>query len=290
MTAYTIVRILTTASLAGLLFEIGLRLSLREVRDALRDHLLLFRVVIANFLVVPALALLLVAVMGVPSDPAVAILLLAAAPFAPVVPIFTKMVRGDLALAASLTSLFPFLSVVLTPLACETGIRFIASTGPLSFSFVTILVVLLLTITLPLAAGVAVNHWMPALGRRLQKPIEIVADAAGAISLAFVTWVEWSSIVNTGWKPLLTMGLISEVSLGLGYAIGGPTTAARRVVAFGTSNRNIALAILVAIDSFAGTPILPAVVACGLLLIFLGLGHVAYWRFLGQEQGRGGTE
>jgi BASS family bile acid:Na+ symporter len=289
MTAYTIVRILTTASLAGLLFEIGLRLSLLEVRNALRDHALLMRVVVANFLLVPALALLLVALMAVPRDPAVAILLLAAAPFAPVVPIFTKMVRADLALAASLTALFPFLSAFLTPLVCETGIRFIAGLGTLSFNVVKILIVLLLTITLPLAAGVAVHHWMPALGRCLRKSIEIIADSAGAISLAFVTWVEWSSIVHTGWKPLLTMAMNSELSLALGYAIGGPTRAARRVVAFGSSNRNIALAILVAIDSFAGTPIFPAVVACGLLLIFLGLGHVAYWRFLGQEQGRGGA-
>ena len=35
-------------------------------------------------------------------------MLLAGAPFAPVVPIFTKMARGDMALAGALTALFPF--------------------------------------------------------------------------------------------------------------------------------------------------------------------------------------
>jgi bile acid:Na+ symporter, BASS family len=283
MTAYTVVRILTTASLAGLLFEIGLRLTPRQVWDSLQDKALLGRMLAVNFLAVPALALGLSVVLGVPRDPAVAILLLAAAPFAPVVPIFTKMVRGDLALAASLTALFPLVSAFLTPLVCEVGIRLVPGAGSLRFSFFTILLVLLATITLPLAAGVAVNHRWPDLAHRLQKPVEVVGDAAGAASLAFVTWVEWGSITNTGWKPLLAMALISELSLVLGYALGGASRATRRVAAFGTSNRNIALAILVAIGSFAGTPILPAVVACGLLLIFLGLAHVAWWRFVSRH-------
>lgn len=279
MTAYTVVRILTTAALAGLLFEIGLRLSPREVWHSLRDRALLGRVLVLNFVVVPALALALMRLLAVPRDPSVAILLLAAAPFAPVVPIFTKMVRGDLALAASLTALFPFVSAFFTPLVCAVGIRFVPDAGELSFNFAIILLVLLATITLPLAAGVAVNHWWPALGQRLQKPVEVVADAAGALSLAFVTWTEWGAICHTGWKPLLAMAAISEAALVLGYVSGSGGKGARRVTAFGASNRNIALAILVAIDSFAGTPILPQVVANGLLLIFLGLAHVAWWRF-----------
>jgi BASS family bile acid:Na+ symporter len=283
MTTYTVVRLLTTASLAGLLFEIGLRLTLREVLHSMRDRRMLGRIVAANFLLVPALALGLTAGLGLDRDASVAILLLAAAPFAPVVPIFTKMVRGDLALAASLTALFPFASAFLTPVVCLIGLRWVPGAGALQFSFGTILLVLLATITLPLAAGVAVNHLWPPLSQRLLKPIEIVADVAGAASLGFVTWVEWEAMTNTGWLPLLTMALLGELSLVLGYRLGGPQRAARRVTAFGTSNRNIALAILVAIDSFAGTPILPAVVACGLLLIFLGLLHVAWWRFLGDD-------
>ena len=55
----------------------------------------------------------------------------------------------------------------------------------------------------------------------------------------------------------------------------------RLVVALGTANRNIALALLVAVASFPGTPIVAMVVADGLLLILLGLVHVGWWRFLG---------
>jgi BASS family bile acid:Na+ symporter len=75
------------------------------------------------------------------------------------------------------------------------------------------------------------------------------------------------------------MAIVSEVALVLGYVLSGPTRGIRRVTGLGTSNRNIALAILVAVGSFAETHIVGAVVANGLLLILLGLGHVALWRF-----------
>jgi BASS family bile acid:Na+ symporter len=78
---------------------------------------------------------------------------------------------------------------------------------------------------------------------------------------------------------MLVMALLSEVSLALGYVLGGKDRDSRRVVGLGTSNRNIALALLVAIQCFGGTPVVPAVVANGLLLILLGLVHVALWRF-----------
>jgi BASS family bile acid:Na+ symporter len=94
-----------------------------------------------------------------------------------------------------------------------------------------------------------------------------------------VTVLELPSIVGIGWKALLAMSLVCELCFLAGYFSSGPGPAERRVVAFGTSNRNIALALLVAIQSFPGTPIMGAVVANGLLLILLGLAHVAYWRF-----------
>ena len=75
------------------------------------------------------------------------------------------------------------------------------------------------------------------------------------------------------------MVILFELSVLLGYWAGSGPSGSRRVVALGTSNRNIALALLVALQNFGGTPVVPAVVANGLLLILLGLAHVAVWRF-----------
>jgi len=278
MKTESIIRLLTISALAGLLGAVGLRLTLKQVTDSLRKCRFL-PILFANFIVVPALAVAAARLFGVGRETTIAMVLLAAAPFAPVVPVFARLARADLALAAGLTTVFPVLSAFLTPIVCELALKAVTDAGAIRFNLLGVLLTLVATITLPLGAGMLIHHQRPALGRQLLRPVEVVSEAVGALSLAFVTATELGAILQTGWQSLLAMGLVAELSLGLGYWLGGASAGSRQVVALGTSNRNIALALLVAVQSFAGTPVMSAVVANGLLLILLGLAHVAYWRF-----------
>jgi BASS family bile acid:Na+ symporter len=274
-----VIRYLTIAALGGLLLAVGLRLTWGEVAEALR-RCRPGQVLAINFVVVPLLAVATARVFQLGQEVTIGMILLAAAPFAPVVPVFTRMMRADLALAAGLTAVFPFLSALLTPVICAVSLKAVPDAEGLSFHFLSVLGVLVATITLPLMAGVGLHHWWPAVTKKLLRPVEVLSETIGALSLTFVIVVEFKTVLAIGWKPLLAMVLVCELSLIAGNAVGGLTTAARRVLALGTSNRNIALALLVAIDSFAGTPVVGAVVANGLLLILLGLLHVAWWRFV----------
>jgi len=278
MKTETIIRILTISALAGLLGAVGLRLTLGQVTASLRKCRFV-PILLVNFIVVPALAVAAARLFGIGRETAIAMILLAAAPFAPVVPVFARMARADLALAAGLTSVFPVLSAFLTPIVCDLALKAVAEAGAVRFNLFGVLLTLVATITVPLAMGMMVHHWRPALGQRLLRPVEVVSEAVGALSLAFVTITEFGAILQTGWQSLLAMGLVAELSLGLGYWLGGGSAGSRQVVALGTSNRNIALALLVAVQGFAGTPVMSAVVTNGLLLILLGLVHVAWWRF-----------
>jgi BASS family bile acid:Na+ symporter len=278
MTTETIIRILTISALAGLLGVVGLRLTLGEVVTSLK-RCRLTAILCANFVLVPVLVVVASRGFGVSRETAIAMMLLAAAPFAPVVPVFARMARADLPLAAGLTSLMPFLSAFLSPVVCAVALKAVLRADEVQFRFLGVLLTLVATITLPLAAGVGLHHYLPALGRRILRPIEVASEATGALSLAFVTATEFDAILKIGWLPLLAMGLVFESALALGYWLGGPSAAARQVVALGSSNRNIALAVLVALQSFPGTPVVSTVVVNGLLMIFLGLLHVAWWRF-----------
>jgi BASS family bile acid:Na+ symporter len=275
----SIIRLLTTLSLGGLLLGVGLRLTGAQVTESLRRGHLGW-ILPLNFVAVPLITLGLIRGLQVPGEIAVGMLLLAAAPFAPVVPVFARMARADLALAAGLTALFPFASALLTPMICELTLKAVPGADTLHFNFFGILGILVATITLPMTAGAAIRHRWPGFAQRVLRPVEVVSEAVGAVSLAFVTMVEFKTILQTGAKPLLAMVLAAEISLTLGYWLSGPTREARRVTAFGASNRNIALALLVAVGTFAGTPAVGAVVANGLVVILLGLLHVAWWRFV----------
>jgi bile acid:Na+ symporter, BASS family len=277
MTSATIIRILTICALAGLLGAVGLRLTLEQVVDSLKKCRFT-AILLANFIVVPALTAGTAMLFNVDRNTMTAMILLGAAPFAPVVPVFARLARADLALAAGLTCVFPVLSAILTPVVCQVALGALPGTQGINFSFLGVLLTLVATITLPLALGVMIHHQAPALSQRWLRPVEVVSEATGALSLAFVTVTEFSSILSIGWPALIGMVLVFECSVALGYWLGGPLTRSRWVVALGTSNRNIALALLVAIQSFPNTPVVSAVVANGLLLILLGLLHVGYWR------------
>ncbi len=273
----TTIKILTTCALAGLLGAVGLRLTWHEVKAALKQCRFT-AILLVNFIVIPGLAVVIASGFGLKREVAAAMVLLAAAPFAPVVPVFARMARSDLALAAGLTAVFPVASALLTPPAVQVALRLLAGADNLHFNLLTSLAVLTATITLPLAAGVWVRHRAPNLGQRLLRPVEVISEAVGAISLAFVVVVEFGSIVNLGWRAWLAMALLSEISMVLGWKLGGPARGTRQVVALGTSNRNIALALLVAIENFPRTEVVSGVVGNGLLLIVFGLLHVGWWR------------
>jgi BASS family bile acid:Na+ symporter len=275
----TVIRGLTMACLTGLLLSVGLRLTAKEVIESLKKCRL-SSILLANFVAVPLLVVVLINIFHLKSELAVGMILLGAAPFAPVVPVFAKMARADLALAAGLTSQIPLLSAFLTPLVSICAMWSLSGARELKFNVLGVLVILMVTITGPLLLGVAVHHFAPNFKRRVLRPVEILSEATGALSLTVVTITEFRSILQTGWVPLLAMLISSELSLALGYYLGGKEKGSRRVVALGTSNRNIALALLLAVASFPGTGVVPAVVANGLLLILLGLLHVAFWRFV----------
>jgi BASS family bile acid:Na+ symporter len=282
METENIVRLLTIGSLAGLLAAVGMRLTVAQVVLALRRGGLGL-VVTANFVVVPILVLAATKLCGFGFDITIGMILLAASPFAPVVPVFARMARADLALAAGLTALFPLLSVILTPFVCEMTLTQVAHAASVQFNVSKALLILLATIVVPLCLGLLVKHVSPPFARRILRPVEIFSEATGAASLAFVTATEWQTILTVGWRPLLAMAIVSEICLLLGYALGGSERGARQVIGLGTSNRNIALALLMALQAFPGTPVVSTVVANGLLLILLGLLHVGFWRFRGQR-------
>jgi bile acid:Na+ symporter, BASS family len=273
-----IVEILTCSALIGLLGAIGLRLRYEQVKTALRRSR--FTILLAvNFVLVPALAVAAASGFHLRRDVTTAMVLLAASPFAPVVPVFARLACADLALAAALTAAFPLVCIVLTPMAAWITLRLLGGADALRFNVWNGLMLLAATIILPLVAGVFVRHRSPDLSQRLLRPIEVTSEALGAASLAFVTVTRIGSILTLGWRAWLAMVLVSELSVFLGWQLGGPDRGARQVVALGISNRNIALALLVAIQSFHGTEVASAVVGNGLLMIALGLLHVAWWRF-----------
>ena len=278
-----IIRIFTIVSLGGLLLAVGLRLTFAQVVESVRRCR--FGLILAlNFGLVPVVCALSARWTGLDRDTATAMVLLGAAPFAPVVPIFARLARADIALAAGLTSLYPAISAFLTPSVCGVALRLTTGAEEMHFSSGAVMLVLLATITLPLLCGVGLNQVAPRFSQRCLRPVEVISEAAGACSLAYVTIVEFDAIFSMSGKALLLAAVLFEICLGAGYWLGHEK-GSRRVVGLGTSNRNIALALLIALNSFSGRQVVSGVVGLGLVMILLGLAHVGFWRLRDWRRG-----
>ena len=274
-----LIRILTAAALFSLLFTTGLRLSLREIHGAVPLGRRFLRLAGLQFGVIPILTVLAARVFRVPPEVSMAMLLLAASPFSPVVPVFTRMARGDLAMAAGLTAVFPILCSVLTPLVCWAAVPFLPSVGELRFEVVPMLVTLVVTAPLPLVLGLAMRARFPWIAARIVGPIDVVAQAVGAVSLVYVVTSEINGVLSVGLPSLAAMALVAEASWVLGWLGGKGHPGRGLVLGLGALNRNMALALLVAAGSFPESRVVAAVASLGLLLIALGLVHVGIWRW-----------
>jgi len=278
MTTALLIRILTGAALFALLFAVGLRLTWNEVIMSIR-RCRFVAILAVNFFCIPALTVAAVSIVSLPAPIVLGMILLASAPFAPMVPIFARLARADLALAAGLTALFPILSAVFTPVVCLLCFHPTSAAGELHYNFGTIVGLMMATVTVPLAAGIALRKWQRPLADKILRPVEIISQTIGALALAFVVVSQFKTVMALGWKAVLAMLVLSELNLLLGYAVGGSTREARRSLALGASCRNLALAVFLAASSFADSPVAGALVANGLLFIVISLAHVAWWRW-----------
>jgi len=216
------IQVLTCSALAGLLGAVGLRLTWREITTALKQCRLA-AILVVNFAAIPLLALAIASGFSLRRDLVIALILLAASPFAPVVPVFARMARGDLALAAALTGVLPLAAAFLTPLLVHAALMVISGAGALQFNLLSSLTNLATTITLPLVTGVFARYRAPDFARALLRPVEVTSEALGAVSFVFVTATQFRSIMNLGWRAWLAIILVSEISLLLGWKVGGPT-------------------------------------------------------------------
>lgn len=234
--------------LASLTFGAGLQVNRAHLVEIFKNASLLVRVLIANFLIVPAAGYGLARLFRLPVEVETGFLLMAIAPGVPFVLAQVRKRGGRLALAVELAFVLPLLSILTIPITAALVLPPGASAHvPLGQFLVT----LVLFQFLPLLLGMLVGERSPAAAQRLGRPLEIVFFAAAIALIAVLAPKLVHSIAsvygsNGMWAMLCTV----LVSLGAGWLLGGPARQDRRVLSLGTALRNVGLGALVATSNF----------------------------------------
>ena len=240
----------------------GLGLRVGEIIAPLRNWRLVMLALVANFVVMPFVALALARILGLEESMGIGLLLLGTASGAPFLPKLAQISRGNLAFAVGLMVLLMVMTVGYLPVVLPALLPGV-SVNPAQIARSLVLLMLL-----PLGAALAVNANRPGLAATI-KPF---FDKASNLSL--IALMALQSVLNVrsvmavfGTGGILAGVIFLGVGFSVGWALGGPSRDTRSVLGLGTAQRNIAAALVVANQSFTD----PNVVVMVVVIAIVGL-------------------
>jgi bile acid:Na+ symporter, BASS family len=266
--------IFTIVFLVATMLSIGLKVTMADLAASFKDRGLMARSLAVNFLLIPAIGLLLTYFVPMSPEVKVGFLLLALAPGGLNAVQFTSKTPAGLSYAATLLFVLSFLSVLLSPLMAMATIPLETT---LALPYGRAIGFLLLGVLVPMLAGMAVHRFHAKIADKLAKPIALV----GTVSFVVVVVLLWSTRKQakadlTG-AELVAMLIFIVVAMVVGWVFGGPARETRQILATGSSMRNAALGLMIATHSFPdNADIQNAVVAFSAMMIPLNMVFTVY--------------
>jgi BASS family bile acid:Na+ symporter len=157
----------------------------------------------------------------------------------------------------------------------------------LAVDYLAIARTLLVAQLLPLAVGLAVHHSAPGFTARIVRPVGVVANVLLLVLIGLIVVTQFDMLAAIRARAWAGMAALFATSLAIGWLCGTGGAATRKASALTAAARNAAVGLAIATGTFAGTPVVTAVVAYGLVSMLgtLGCAVVA-----GRFGSRGGND
>jgi predicted Na+-dependent transporter len=243
----------------------GMSLTVKQILDPLRNARLVVLALVGNFVLVPALAWLLTAVLPMGQAQATALILVGACAGAPFLPKLAQMSKGNLALSVGLMVLLMVVTIFYAPLVlplllpgAQVNVLAIAQS----------LIVLML---LPLAVGLLVKWRYADTAAGWQPYLSQASTYSLLLLIAAALLLQWRNIIGAigSWLILGTLLLVVG-TLVIGYLLSfGSDANDRKVAALGTGQRNLSAALLVGASFGDAETLVMTLVASLILAVML---------------------
>ena len=242
----------------------GLGLTVARIVQPLRDAGLVVGVLVANFVVVPLVAVAASRLLPVDDASAAAVVLVGCCAGAPFLPTLAGLARGDQATAVGVMVLLMVLTVgfapVVVPLVLEGAS---VAAGDIASSLVVYMLV-------PLALGLLVAARYPGLAERAVGGVQRASTAGLAIGIVAGLLVTWREVLGSvgSWIFVGTAVVLLAGGAGGWLAGAGRSPSDRTVLGLATAQRNISAALVVA-ASLGGETVVRTLVAALVIPVVL---------------------
>jgi BASS family bile acid:Na+ symporter len=246
------------------MLAMGLSLTLPMIVQPLKNARLVALALLANFVLVPLLAYVILQVIPLEQGLQTGLILLACAAGAPFLPKLVQGAKGDLALGVGLMVLLMVVTIAFIPIVLPlllTGVQ----VNP--WDIAKSLIVLMLV---PLAIGLLVKSHSPDEAGHWQPVMNKISSLAILILLVVGLGLNLTNILNLiGTGGILALLLFILGSLLIGLVLGGRGPAVRSVLGLGTAQRNVSAALVVAAQNFSGSSTLSFVLVAAILMLLI---------------------
>lgn len=258
-----LISIFVSLTIAEMMFAMGLRLSFRELISSVKQNgILIMRLFIANFLLIPIITLFLIWIFELPPFVAVGLIILGAAPAAPFAPPFTAFAKGNTTLATAMMVILAACSFIITPLLLHLSLKILpGNEGSIHVDHQKLIGTLFIIQLLPLCFGVMMNHFKSNLASRMVKPASRISKVLNGMMVVVIAIFQFNVVAGIDLLGFTIMLLLVIVGVVIGWYLAGRIRQNSIAGSIVTSMRNMSLSMGIATTSFSGTPVITTVLA-----------------------------
>ncbi|GAB3940044.1 bile acid:sodium symporter family protein [Corynebacterium tapiri] len=244
--------------LGVIMFGMGLTLKLADFRLVFVRPLPVIIGVIAQFTIMPLVAVVVVWLLQLPPEVAAGVILVGCAPGGTSSNVVSYLARGDVALSVTMTSVSTLLAPIMTPIlvAWLAGQYMPVEAGPMALSIVQVVLI-------PVLAGLVVSTFLPKAVDVISPILPWVSVLAISLIVAIVVGGSRDRILEAGFIVLAAVALHNLLGYVLGYSVGAVMRQAvpiRRTMAVEVGMQNSGLAAGLAATYMTPLAALPAAV------------------------------
>ena len=257
------------------MLAMGFSLTLREIVEPLRNLRLVLLSLVANFVLVPLLALALLLVFPLSEGLSIGLFILGTAAGAPFLPKLAQAAKGDIAFAVGLMVLLMVVTIAYVPFVLPLLLPGVAI-DPWAIARSLVLLMLI-----PLGTALLIRARYREVATGLLPLMNQAANLSSLLTLGVAFFVVYfTDLVGAiGTTAILVTIIFVTVSLAIGYVLGGPGGGIKRVLGVGTAQRNLSAALAIAALNFTD----PDVMIMILVVAMVGL---TLLMFIGEEMGK----
>jgi len=231
-----------------LMFSLGLDFTLQNFLAFWRKPGFVLRALMSTLVVFPLLVIVVLQIATLPQSAIIGLVVLAAAPGAPLTTRRITMAGGDFHLGADLQITLAALAVITTPLVLMLFDRALADIH-LGISPRQVALNVAIVQGLPIGLAVLLSRYRPGLATAVAMFVGKAANILFTIIAAVLLVTGFDLVIEAGWRANLVISLVVAMALAAGHLLGGPDAQTRTTLAIATIARNMGLALFIIVLS-----------------------------------------